>query len=85
VARVRELKAKGFGHRPRERLSGAEMTERETVEISRLIEETAEQHNRSIASIAMGALLSRARSKNLRRAWAQHIASTIGPGLRLAS
>jgi hypothetical protein len=27
----------------------------------------------------------RARSKNLRRACAQHIASTIGPGLRLAS
>ena len=32
--------------------------------------------------MAIGALLSRARSKNLRRACAQHAASTIGPGLR---
>jgi hypothetical protein len=37
------------------------------------------------ASIAIGALLSRAKSKNLPRACAQHIASTISPGLRPAS
>ena len=36
---------------------------------------------RSTASIAIGALLMRARSKNLRRACAQHAASMIGPGL----
>jgi hypothetical protein len=40
---------------------------------------------RSTASMAIGALFSRARSKNLRRACAQHAASTIGPGFRLAS
>jgi hypothetical protein len=40
---------------------------------------------RATASIAIGALLSRARSKNLRRAWAQHAASTIGLGLRAVS
>ena len=37
---------------------------------------------RLTASIAIGALLMRARSKNLRRACAQHAASMIGPGLR---
>ena len=37
------------------------------------------------ASMAIGALASRARSKNLRRAWAQQAASTIGAGWRLAS
>jgi hypothetical protein len=35
--------------------------------------------------IAIGAFLSRARSKKLRRAWAQHAASMIGPGLRDAA
>jgi hypothetical protein len=40
---------------------------------------------RSIASIAIGAFCSRARSKNLRRACAQHAASMIGPPLREAS
>ena len=34
---------------------------------------------------AIGALLIRAKSKNLRRACAQHEASTIGPGRREAS
>jgi hypothetical protein len=37
---------------------------------------------RLTASIAIGAFLSRARSKKLRRACAQHAASMIGPGLR---
>jgi len=37
------------------------------------------------ASAAIGALLSRAKSKNLRRACAQHAASIIRPTLRLAS
>jgi hypothetical protein len=40
---------------------------------------------RSTASIAIGAFLSRARSKNLRRAWAQQPTSMIGPGRRPAS
>jgi len=40
---------------------------------------------RSTASIAIGAWFSRAKSKNLRRACAQHAASTMGPGLRVAS
>ena len=40
---------------------------------------------RSTASAAVGALVSQARSKNLRRPWAQHAASMIGPGVRLAS
>src|ERR1700730_2948125 len=40
---------------------------------------------RSTASIAIGALLMRARSKNLRRPCAQQDASTIGPGRREAS
>jgi hypothetical protein len=37
------------------------------------------------ASVAMGALLMRARSKNLRLACAQQAASMMGPGLRLDS
>jgi hypothetical protein len=40
---------------------------------------------RCTASIAIGALASRARSKNLRRACAQQAASKIGPGLRPGS
>jgi len=39
---------------------------------------------RSTASMAIGALASRARSKNWRRACAQQAASMIGPGLRPA-
>ena len=38
---------------------------------------------RSIASIAIGAFCSRARSKNLRRPCAQQAASMIGPALRV--
>src|SRR4051794_13821157 len=40
---------------------------------------------RSTAAAAIGALLRRARSKNLRRPCAQQAASMMGPGLRLAS
>jgi hypothetical protein len=40
---------------------------------------------RVTASLAIGALLILAKSKNLRRAWAQQTASTIGPPLRPAS
>jgi hypothetical protein len=40
---------------------------------------------RLTASAAIGALLSRARSKNLRLPCAQHAASTIWPPLRLGS
>jgi len=51
--------------------------------ISRSIANSASM--RSTASIAIGALLMRARSKSLRRACAQHDASVIGPGRREAS
>ena len=37
---------------------------------------------RLAASMAIGALLSRTRSKNLCLLCAQHVASTIGPGLQ---
>jgi hypothetical protein len=51
--------------------------------ISRSIANSASM--RATASIAIGALLMRARSKNLRLPCAQQAASMIGPGLRLAS
>jgi len=51
--------------------------------ISRSVADRASM--RSTAAIAIGAFCSRAKSKNLRRACAQHAASTMGPPLRDAS